>query len=1179
MLYGSRDIRSRTLRRNPLPAGRQGASAAGLAGRARVKRATRPDPTRPDPTRPDPTRPDPTRPDPTRPDPTRPDPNLLGQPLPPTGSRRPAPDGAQCPLPLPAAGRPLRAPLRPLAAALALLAAAAAAPAQTSVKMAGNTTVTPAPAPSRFDVAQSFDTGPNPDGYKLTRADIRLLGGSGTAPTYTVSIHKDSSNDPGDSLGTLTNPASWPSTAGLAQHDAPSAGIELAAGTTYWLVLDITGNPSQSGTEWLMYASSSDSEDRGSWVGWGIGNDSRSRAWDSTTGIWSLGGNSLLLDIHGYAIDPPLVSNAGQTSLPGVLGSTFDSAFTADRAQRFTTGSKASGYKLTDVDLFIKSSATTTPVYSVSVHSDSSTCAPTSITSCPGDSLGTLTTSATLSSSYARIQFSASGDGIGLDASTRYWLLIDVSTGDASTTLHVLTSDGEDSGGPAGWEIRDDALARNNHVSQWRAPPLTNPIRLAVWGAAVSPSVTGVAVVSAPAAGDTYGLGETIQVQLTFSEAVAVDTSSGTPRLQIKMDPAFGQKWADYASGSGTTLRFDYAVESVNRSPTGIAVLENTLELNGGTIKSTATEADAELAHAGLSHDSDHKVDGSLVPATPGPSDPGPRQPDPDPRQPGPSGGTAQARHDPRPLQLALWTDRPGYRPGETVRLYRTLDPHDDKGRYRTFAWLERSDGSERRYLAPLSAEGSLREEAVDARGLPASAEVSGFLSAADRDMAWQGPAPAPGLWQFVLELRPASGPAGAPGEDVPVGARRAWTRFVVAERSLLLNRRGFDREVRSDLTLRSDTVYHLLHQLFVHDGATLTIEPGTLVQAWGPNTAIIVERGGRIVAEGTAEAPVVLTCSAPAGWREPGCWAGLRILGRAPVTRLEGVAPGVLPAERPVYGGSDAEDSSGALRYVRVEFAGAGGDPDEAEAAGPAIGLYGAGSGTVLDHVQAHASLGDGFAFRGGTAVCDHCVASGSGGAGLSWQHGWRGGASHLYVQHGSRGYDGLAGANDEHGHDREPRSLPALSNVTLVHASPYGDRARTAVALRLSSGSGVRVREFLATGFLAGAVKADGRSALLFGEGESSLSGALLYRNGARQLRGVLGDAAEVISRDPKLRDVRDFPNPDPRPKADSPALPDEGQGYIGAFDSTKNWLEKWTVFGPESAYDLRQREEEGN
>ena len=122
------------------------------------------------------------------------------------------------------------------------------------------------------------------------------------------------------------------------------------------------------------------------------------------------------------------------------------------------------------------------------------------------------------------------------------------------------------------------------------------------------PSVTGVAVTSAPKANNTYTLGEIIRVTLTFSEAVEV---SGTPRLKIDMDPAhWGQKWALYESGSGTSsLIFAHVVVEPNTSTQGIAVLANTLTLNGGAIKSTATEADADLSHTGLGHDPNHKVD------------------------------------------------------------------------------------------------------------------------------------------------------------------------------------------------------------------------------------------------------------------------------------------------------------------------------------------------------------------------------------------------------------------------------------------------------------------------------------------------------------------------------------------------------------------------------------------
>ena len=125
---------------------------------------------------------------------------------------------------------------------------------------------------------------------------------------------------------------------------------------------------------------------------------------------------------------------------------------------------------------------------------------------------------------------------------------------------------------------------------------------------ASAPSVTGVSVVSSPASGDTYLLGETIRIRATFDQPVQV---IGTPRLSIDMDPAaWGTKQAAYESGGDTSsLTFSHTVVEPNYSTQGIAVLANTLALNGGTIRSAATHAEAELGHTSLGHNSGHKVD------------------------------------------------------------------------------------------------------------------------------------------------------------------------------------------------------------------------------------------------------------------------------------------------------------------------------------------------------------------------------------------------------------------------------------------------------------------------------------------------------------------------------------------------------------------------------------------
>ena len=194
-----------------------------------------------------------------------------------------------------------------------------------------------------------------------------------------------------------------------------------------------------------------------------------------------------------------------------------------------------------------------------------------------------------------------------------------------------------------------------------------------------------------------------------------------------------------------------------------------------------------------------------------------------------------------------------------------------------------------------------------------------------------------------------------------------------------------------------------------------------------------------------------------------------------------------------------------------------------------------------------------------------------------------------HLYVQQGPDGTDGIDGGSDAEGADQEPRSHPALSNATLVHSSPYGKESRTAVGLRLGTGTGLTARDLLVTQFRGGAIRAGSRTALLFEEGESGVESAILHKNGYRpgsgQVRGGIGAGVEFEDKDPKLRNVRYEANPDPRPKSGSPALkaddeaepPAEGEEpaeeqYIGAFGTAENWLEEWTFFGPEADYDAQ-------
>ena len=138
----------------------------------------------------------------------------------------------------------------------------------------------------------------------------------------------------------------------------------------------------------------------------------------------------------------------------------------------------------------------------------------------------------------------------------------------------------------------------------------------AVTNNSVAATTTGVEISSTPGhdanddgTAETYTPGEKIELEVTFDKAVTV---TGKPRLKIKFDPDFGEVWAEYASGSASTV-LTFAYEVMNKAPAnlstrGIAVLGNTLELNGGAIRDE-NGVDANLAHVAKDHDLNHQVD------------------------------------------------------------------------------------------------------------------------------------------------------------------------------------------------------------------------------------------------------------------------------------------------------------------------------------------------------------------------------------------------------------------------------------------------------------------------------------------------------------------------------------------------------------------------------------------
>ena len=269
---------------------------------------------------------------------------------------------------------------------------------------------------------------------------------------------------------------------------------------------------------------------------------------------------------------------------------------------------------------------------------------------------------------------------------------------------------------------------------------------------------------------------------------------------------------------------------------------------------------------------------------------------------------------------------------------------------------------------------------------------------------------------------------------------------------------------IRGTETWVNTSYYVLRGGVFVEDGATLNIAPGTrIVGESGSVGTLIVLQGGRLNAIGTAQAPIVFTSDQPAGRRGRGDWGGLIINGRAPVN-LEG-GEGEGEGDTGVYGGSDPNDNSGVLRYVRVEFSGIEFSPDN-ELNG--IAFQGVGRGTTVDHVQAHMSRDDAMEWFGGTVDGKYLVMSNAADDSVDWTFGWSGRLQYVAVtQRGDDADNGIEADNNEFNNNVLPRSNPQIYNITLCGDPDRNEGGESPRAANLRRGTAFTIRNFLVTGF----------------------------------------------------------------------------------------------------------------
>ena len=405
---------------------------------------------------------------------------------------------------------------------------------------------------------------------------------------------------------------------------------------------------------------------------------------------------------------------------------------------------------------------------------------------------------------------------------------------------------------------------------------------------------------------------------------------------------------------------------------------------------------------------------------------------------------------------------------------------------------------------------------------------------------------------------------------------------------------------IEQDRRLTADQRWLLSGQVQVTNRATLTIDAGTTIcgDATDPTRVsfLNIDQDAKLIADGTREKPIVFTSSNPVGSRKTSDWGGVVLRGRGPINLPPGNenACGSLEGNAGSYGPCGtlrADDNSGTLRYVRIEFAGREVAPDN-ELNGLTLGAV--GSGTTIDYVQVHRGSDDAFEMFGGTVNLRHLVATGGLDDAFDWDQGWSGKGQFWVSQQISQdGNNGIEADNNRDNNGLLPRSNPTVYNITLIGtgrgSAPKGEKR---YGMTLRQGTDGHIYNAIVHGFAdKGIVISQDSTCAELSANRLSIVSSVFWDNGGDSA-GNVSDITKVgttacdvktwalsagsAEKDPMLRRPYDTASPDFRPSSGSPMLTGGATPptndtfftavpYIGALGDTDsdNWVAGWTAF----------------
>ena len=408
--------------------------------------------------------------------------------------------------------------------------------------------------------------------------------------------------------------------------------------------------------------------------------------------------------------------------------------------------------------------------------------------------------------------------------------------------------------------------------------------------------------------------------------------------------------------------------------------------------------------------------------------------------------------------------------------------------------------------------------------------------------------------------------------------------------------------DISSNKRLTADKQYLLRGFVRVQSGATLTIDPGVVI--YGENTTkgtLIIKPGGKIMAKGTADKPIVFTSEfAKSGSTKAptyGDWGGIILLGKAPINVPGGKAQieGTGDASDE-YGGNDPDDNSGVMQYVRIEYPGIAYSLNN-EINGLTFG--GVGRGTTIDHIQVSYSGDDAFEWFGGTVNCKYLISYRAWDDDFDTDFGYSGKLQYLVSirdpeiadQSKSNGFES---DNDGSGSTNTPITSPTWWNVTLIGPKATENTTINSLynrAMHLRRSSQNKINNALILGWPNGVIL-DGQNTVQAAKDGNCYIKNSIIAGASKPLdttasKGVAFDisswftnnGSKILSTnsDVKLVDPFNLSRPNYLPMPNSPVFTgagtppndgffDKNATFIGAF-GTEDWTRGWANYNPGS------------